>query len=419
MTDLQSTLDALVAEAPLEAADWNDVVARATRPQARRLWRRSPLLVPAATAIALAAAIFIALSAPWNEGSSFTDRALAALGAERYARVEVEPPDAHLAALVDIATGTGRAASVKRVYWYDSRTSRFNVWYYVDGVAVGSGDLLLGHPGLAAFLGGYRAALADGSAKVVGESGYQGRKVKIVQFEPAASYAAPSLGAASRASYTPGTTEDVAVDSSTYQPRWFRLNEPKLVQPATKTHAATVVQQHGPIFRIIGIASAATPATRPASVPDIEGDATNVRSVSRSDATSALGHAALWPGRTIGNLTLRSARLERLTTYRGALGPVIREGLGLHLVYRAGQRSVEIFESPSPQAAYGFMTSTLGSEGTVAPPGKMRISCRVCSFSDVPPTWSGQLQQDGLFISIYAPSRDLLLAAARSLRPTR
>ena len=96
-------------------------------------------------------------------------------------------------------------------------------------------------------------------------------------------------------------------------------------------------------------------------------------------------------------------------------GPVTFAGAGLHLIYGTGRRSIEIRESATPQASYGFSSPTLGGQGPLAPAGSMRVGCGGCSRGDTVGGWSGQLRVVGIYVELSAPSRGMLLAAARAL----
>jgi hypothetical protein len=353
----------------------------------------------------VAAAAVLALVPTWSREPSFAARAMAALGADRYLRVEVVPPSARYSAVVDVASGRTRPADVKRVYWYDSRTSTFRVWDYVDGLPVASGDLAGGNVGLAAFLGGYRAALADGSAELVGRTKDRGRDVEIVRFDASVLVPAPSICAGACTRYTPGTMIDVAVDRSSYRPVWFRLSGQTRVGGATKT---------GSIFRIVEIRGAATTAARPRDVPQLLGQAIDTRRVTRAQAAEALGRMPLWPVAP-GGLALRSAEIQRLESYPDVTAPLTSAGPGLHLRFGKGPRAVEIRESAKPEPIYGFMSPARGGLGPVAPAGSIRIGCVACGRGLDRPTWAGQFRVGGFYVDLTASSRSLLLATARAL----
>jgi hypothetical protein len=165
-----------------------------------------------------------ALVAPWQAGPSSTARALAAIGGDRYLVAVVEPersPDS----IVDLATGTERPLPRRFVLVVDSGSASaapsLSSWSSIGGVvtSVGSGGEPDADPGISSFAGGYRKALADGSAKVVGTTTYRGPRAKILRFTfDTATVVRPSSPVVSRTSQPGGSSEDVAVDVSTYRP---------------------------------------------------------------------------------------------------------------------------------------------------------------------------------------------------------
>ena len=187
----------------------------------RRPRRRRTAVAPA---LAAAAAAALAALAPWHAGPSHRPRARRGrLGA--YV-VAVVAPAREYGSVVDLATGATRPSRTRTVYVHDSgsseRTATLSTWRTVDGVTVSSSDQgnPADDPGLATLFGGYRKALADGSARVVGETTYRGRRAKIVRFTFDYASTLTGKGLATRVHEPGGATEDVAVDASTYRPLW-------------------------------------------------------------------------------------------------------------------------------------------------------------------------------------------------------
>jgi hypothetical protein len=402
---------------PVTEADWSEVLRRiepAPAPRERGVRRLATVAAMATIAFVVVAALV--LGAPWAGHASFTERALAAVGQERYVHIVVTPEEAPYAGVVDLGTGHERPAVLKTVYWYDSTSGEYFTWSYVDGVLVGSDDVLPGtgmaQPGLIAFLSGYRNALANGMATVVGATTVEGKKAKILRFDASRNFSSVS-GAGFHASYgevIPGETEDVAVDDSTHQPLWYRFN----------SASPNGAHQQWPINRILSIASATNDSAQPRLVAGFLGESKPIRAVNPEGATAALGQVALWPGETIGGLRLRSIHLERVTTSLSPyFTPAIRSGRGLHFVYGSAPDGVDITEAATPQGGYRFDSATLGAEGPLAPTGSMRLACDGCGITNQPvrlsPEWLGQLRQGGLYITISGPSRGIVLEAARAL----
>jgi hypothetical protein len=157
----------LAYPAPSGAPDWGEVL----RWLPRR--RRRPGRL-AAGALALTAAVVgaLTLGSPWRTPPSFADRALAAIGSKRYVVAVVQPAVTY-GAVVDLVTGKARRQTQRTVYVVDSGTAdtipALSSWTTIDGVTVGSSAAgnLSAEPGLATLVGGYRKALAKGTAELV------------------------------------------------------------------------------------------------------------------------------------------------------------------------------------------------------------------------------------------------------------
>jgi hypothetical protein len=212
----------------------------------------------------------------------------------------------------------------------------------------------------------------------------------------------------SRRRFGPGG--ESALESSTYQPLWYRFN----------SALPNGAHQQWPINRILSIVSATNDSAQPKLMTGFLGETKSIRTVTPEDATVALGHAALWPGKMPGGLRLRSIHLERVTTSVSPYStPAIRSGRGLHLVYGSAPEAVDITEAATPQGGYRFDSATLGAEGPLAPTGSMRLACDGCGVTNeptrFPPEWTGQLRQGGLYLTISGRSRRIVVEAARAL----
>jgi hypothetical protein len=398
----------LAYPAPAGAPDWGEVRGRLPR---RR--RRPGRLAAGGLALAAAAAVTLALGAPWRAGPSFADRAAAAIGSKRYVVAVVEPAVTY-GAVVDLATGKARRERERTVYVVDSGSTdtipALSSWTTIDGVTVGSsgGGNLSAEPGLATLVGGYRKALANGTAKVVGESAYRGRRVKIVRFT--FDYATVvAAGFASQEHLRGGATEDVAVDAKTYLPVWVERTE-------TELRGGRAVRVREPRDLIVSITSTDRPPAQPvAAATGIVLSRAAIGSVTRATAPLALGPRALWPGPSVAGLGFRSVRLEQLWSI-AAGGAPSAPAPALRLMYAdARGETVEVSESAT-LPPYGTSPAKLR-----APPGSVRIDCYGCDVGNLgqPLTWRGQLRQGGLYVGIAAPTRELVLAAAEALRPMR
>ena len=143
--------------------------------------------------------------------------------------------------------------------------------------------------------------------------------------------------------------------------------------------------------------------------------------VAAVEAARRVGWPALWPGRRVGRLALRSVELERLARgYPPAVRRPVERGEGVRLVYRAPEPAsaevVEIAQAPRPEAAYAYWGASTFALGPVPAAGRVAVT-RVPAGGRT--TWIGQLTAGPVYVTIWASSRALCLRAARSLRPLR
>jgi len=183
----------------------------------RRTSRRLPWI--ASTAAAVAAAVAVALLAPWSGGGAPTlARALAALGKE---------PVIHLIARTPLTGAARHPAELQTETWYDSVHRLLHTIVRRNGSVVE--DVLISRvvtirpsgttrtlprahvsppliePALADFATRYRSDLASGRARVVSRGSAGGRPVVWLAFA------------------RPARTLEVAVDHRTYKPVLLRL----------------------------------------------------------------------------------------------------------------------------------------------------------------------------------------------------
>ncbi|HET8893340.1 MAG TPA: hypothetical protein VFM96_04520 [Gaiellaceae bacterium] len=346
--------------------------------------------------------VTLSLTAPWTGGQSFIDKALAAIGSDRYVHAVVEPAGFG-GVIVDLKSGRERRLRQTISYWLDSKTQAYSALFSVNGVAVDS-EIAGGEPALAAFARGYRAALRNSEAKVIGETTVAGHKAKIIRFT-IFGFVLPGGDHA----YTGGNSfEDVAVDARTYRPLWFR-------QGGKQQDGTT---GYGPQTKVLSISSSSTSTSaEPKPFVQLDGSATTIRAIAPTDAGKALGHKALWPGWTLNGFTFRAALLQRVTTSRyPVVVPALRSGLGVRLIYRHGTQSLTISEAPTAQAGYGFPRPTRSFSGRIPPTGSITLTCPGCAVSSAFSPWTGQLHTSGLYITIFSPTRNLAIATARALR---
>ena len=192
-------------------ADEPELLALADALGSTRAPRRRPAAWIASGAAAVAAAILVALLAPWNGGGSPTlARALAALG---------DRPVIHVIARVQFLRASRHPAEFQIETWYDTKHRLLHTITRANGRIVG--DVLVSRsvrvgrsgiipfarvatptldPALADFTTRYREALASGTAHVVRTE----RDRIWIDFP------------------RPGLTREVAVDRKTYKPLLLR-----------------------------------------------------------------------------------------------------------------------------------------------------------------------------------------------------
>jgi hypothetical protein len=393
---------------PAGAPDWDDVLRRVPRDPARR-----PRLLVAAALVLGAAATLLALGVPWRSSPSFTDRALAAIGSQRYLYAVVEPERSYTS-VVDLSTGKERPITLRQVLLFDSGSTQsiptLSFWSYEGNVVTSSSNQgsPTGEPGLGSFLDGYRQQLADGSAKVVGDTTYRGRQAKILRFTFNIAMTAVTVPSGQTffdfTPYPGGSSEDVAVDSSTYRPLWIRRNWIAIT-------GSQVRHKQEQRYRIVSIASTAKPPARPVAVMVDGYSRPAFNQVTLNGARTVLGARALWAGTKLGRLRFRRVQLDDLFRIRAPQLP-LESSVGLRFSY--GSR-LEVREATTPQPAYRFNNPKL-----LPADGELRLSCDGCGITNEPATlvvWSGQIKKGHLWVSIEAPTRALVLTAAHALVP--
>ncbi len=371
-----------------------DAVAETQRPARRRVPGGRVL----ASAVAVAAALAIALVAPWQDGGpNFVDRALAAVGGGGPVVHAVVEYSWDRDVVVEIATGEERRRVHRTEYWYDEDRETLRTRLLTDGVQITEivetpqhawsdvGDFPMGgnapelDPALAGFVTGYRDALADGSAEVVGETTVDGHAAKLLRFSTRPS----------------GSFQEVAVDAKSYRPLRFHHTYPG--------------GRRSPEWRVLELESIPrepslfAPPERSAPRPTT-GSVEEGSRIDLTDAPLALGSTPLWlgpdfAGRDVERVVLHRTRAE-LTDGREVSGVVLR------IEYADG---VRVSQAVDPAGLYALGINDGGDP--TAPPGSMSV------YSDPRPHWQGELEAGKVGIVLDAPTRDLLLEAARGLRP--
>jgi hypothetical protein len=421
------TLDALERRPDLIA------IADAVAATQRRRRRRVPAARPAAAAAAVVAAAAVALVVPWpGRGAPFAARALAALGDGQVIHV-VSVSDADGQSVVDLASGVARPVEIRTEIWFDSSRALERTVSSFDG-RVTQEELqtpqgswtqagpvytcawIAAHPveatkarvscnangdngttphtipeptptldpALAGFVGGYRDALANGTAQRDGSGTVEGRPVEWLRFAGA------------------GLVERVAVDTQTLKPVLVE----RLVdgQPLGETRIATI--------ETVDPGTVDFSRPQPAPADPAAAEVTGQETTTPAAAAAAVDGRLLWAGEAVDGLPLATTTVQQITTGFGAdSGIPYRHSQGVQLTYGgAAADTVVLKESTQPELLYGF-----AAPGRTAPAeGEMLVST-VTALPSGASTWSGLLQHDGVYVTVQATSRTLLLDAARGL----
>lgn len=362
----------------------------------------------AATVLALAGALFLlVLASPWDRGSSnvpILERALAG--------IPTRGPVLHAVLSysdgwrVELATGKTTRRSTFAEVWYDKDRSLARVVVRRDGKMMADRTVSGSERDLAFALlfpipldetDFYREALAREEAKVVGEGTWRGRPVYWLEL---------------RRRDAPSTMQ-VGVDRETYQPVVMRSvnsegkpagNEIGLVDleyiPRSQAHFGEVEGKAGSEFSAGGSSFSSDDSLSPAR------------------ARTALGVTAAWAGETLEGLPLRRIWLAEASyqaegkqehtdkqlqlVYGGARPPGLG-GSGVTISELAAGSPVwaSSSEGPPPPAGFADLTSQVGTDGHNKPST----------------TWYAIVAIGQIWATVEAPTRELVLAAARQLRP--
>lgn len=370
--------DPEVLEALRERPELLAIADAVTETQQPRPTARRRALTRAAVVVAVGSAALIAVLL-WPSGgkrTSILDRASAAIGDGRVMHVVLQTPSGFQ--LVEIDGDRTIAPSDEVEIWSDRSSKRAHVitrerGRVVSETLIPEDDRGLGEldPAFTALWTGYRKALGDGSAKLIGEGNIYGHRVYWLQFP------LPDNG---------GPGSRVAVDRDSYRP------------VAIYGYAGG----NGFIHERVLLARAE---------PLADADFRRITPRRGSMSTSI-------PGRRIRLVKPWLTAGPRIQGLRlSSVGPQIvrtaqRRSNGVELTHgsRAGARWIQIDELKTPPDL----------DWLVIPDGFVKLS-----FADEPsavgPTirvWTGDLVVNGIYVRIETPlGRGALLGVARALKP--
>jgi hypothetical protein len=394
--------------------------------------RRRPATRVAAVAAVLGLAVALALVSPWSGRGSLVDRALAAIGSGEVIHV-VQTAELPGQAVVDLRTGAEAPVVATRELWFDGERGLLRSVQRTGGTVTGEvletpqGSWTEGgrvytcawiaahpveatkarvscnssgengttprqvpeprpalDPALAGFVTGYRDALASGQAARDGSGTLGGRSVEWLRF------ALPR-------DTGPARTERVAVDAATYLPVQVEtIVGDKLVSRASVAVAETLDRAS---------VSFARPQLVPPGQEPVVNRVAGQSEVSLDEARAALG------GRLVGAASLAGLPRRAVTVKTVAVGYGEDSGReprrvpSVELSYGAvpGHGGLVVQEALEPLMLYRF-----GLYGQEVPDG----SLSVIRFGT---GYLGRMQVEGLYLSIEASGKELLISAARTL----
>jgi hypothetical protein len=419
-------------------------------PVMRRSRRRATRL--AAIAAVLGLAVMVVVS-PWSGRAGFVDRALAAIGSGDVIHV-VETARVRGASVVDLRTGAEVPVERTTEIWFDGERGLLRSVQRVGGTVtrevletpqgawteagrVYTCAWIAAHPveaqkarvscnpsgkngttprripeprpalvpALAGFVTGYREALASGEATRDGSGVIAGRPVEWLRFETPGRTPAPAR------------VERVAVDAATFEPvRVETIIDGEQISAATISVAETLDRANASFER---------PKPKPPGSEPNSSRVTGEASASVAEATTALGGKLLTLGDAFQGLRRGAVTLETIVSgygrqssrepseatgveilYGGPVGPALEHGY------------VRLRESLEPLMLYMFRF-----QGQSLREGSLAVATSdVYDATDpsrparpVGKLFAGQLLVDGVYVTIEATSKPLLLDAARTL----
>jgi hypothetical protein len=364
----------------------------ATQPKVATRRRRRRIVVRGGIVAAAAAAVIVAvLAAPRSSPPAVLGRALAAIGDGRIMHVVIESPSGMT--YVNLKTGHRTAPIMRQELWVDRKGDRLHLVLSIGGRLLG--DLLLPedeqngassaaptNPAFAALWTGYRAALSNGTAKLVGRGTVLGHRVYWLSFRPT-SQGQPRF--------------EVAVDAHTYKPVLNRTYvngrhlDQRILVAKTIPYRPAEFERRGPSL-VSGSSGGSSTGSGGPSGP----------------ATPPVLRAPwLTAGKIVAGLRLRGvSQFSEFTTVAGKR----RSAHGVELTYGAPQPLSttidELLRPDDPRPWTGLPADSVRIEQGEESSGK----------GGAHRTWTGYLKKDGVYLTISTPNGEgALLAITRAL----
>lgn len=344
-------------------------------------------------AVAVAATLFLVMLVPFRgEEPGLLEQALAAVGTKPVVYL-VASTDSREDSLVDLRTGRTTPTTVELEIWHDRRTGSQKAITRRNGTVVAevveSARTAALPAAVRLFVSGYRAALAEGTARPAGEGTIDGRPVVFVEV--------PEPG---------GGLVEVALDGEDYVPIRFRLRgdaDVGAIGPSWRV-GALETRQPGEVDFSGGTPAAGAPSA---------GAITSSRAVSRAELAQ-LAPFAVWPGRRIADFVLETLSLQGLR--RNYPDGRSDTATGVELRYGGpNNQELRINVAASPEPAYRYAEGRLTFNFNPIPPANVIDLVEQSSASGT--SWFGQMRRGDAYVTIEGDSRESVLAAARALRP--
>lgn len=244
-----------------------------------------------------------------------------------------------------------------------------------------------------------REALADGRARVVGEARIRGRDVYLLDAEP-----------------EPGSFQGpirIAIDKHTYELVQLRAGESFAGTPEYELNVLT--------FEYLPRRAGLFGRSRPGSAGGLmAGGFSSMTPTDLAAARTALGgKVALWAGPELDGKAIGAVQLLDVEV-DSAKGRGIR-GQALELNYGAGDSfgpprrdSVVLTQIRADDPARSYLEGA-----TTTPPGFADLQSGTAGSDqeNMFRTWTASLRHNGFLVQIQGADRDLVLQAARKLRP--
>lgn len=368
----------------------------------QRRRRRLPRRVLLAVAAVLAAAV-VALLAPWQDedgGGLVTERALAALPTP--APVMHVMFELRLGTRVHLRTGRLSPVVLRSESWYDRERGLLRVRGYRDGRSLGdstvrdTGDSLDAAMvlGFAQAAEAIRKALADGSARVVGEAQIRGHDVYLLDAEP-----------------EPGglqASQRIAIDKRTYELVQVRAGESF---PGGPEYELNVLA-----FDYLPRRDGLFGRPRPGNSTFESESMGSMNATDLETARTALGKVALWAGPEVGGKAIGAVQLVDVEV--DSVNGRGNRGQALELTYGAGgfgpprRDSVVVTQIRADDPARSYIEAA-----STTPPGFADLQSGITGSGDNRfRSWTASLKHDGFLVRIQGADRELVLRAARALR---